>query len=70
VASTLGKEVGLQTFTARKGDIGKLLRIGDNCLQNFGGDTCGEVPWKTGKTREERHRMDSKLMVVLLYVMK
>jgi hypothetical protein len=60
----------LQTFTARKVDIGKLLRIGDNCVQNFGGDTSGEVPCKTGKPREERHRMDYKLMFVLLYVMK
>jgi hypothetical protein len=36
VASALGKEVGLQTFTARKVDVGELLRIGDNCVRNFG----------------------------------
>jgi hypothetical protein len=44
--------------------------MGDNCVPNFGGDNSGEVLWKTDKAREERYRMDSKLMIVLLYVMK
>jgi hypothetical protein len=66
----LGKDVGLQAFTARKLDIKKILLMGDNCIPNFGGDNSGEVPWKTVKARKERHRMDSKLMIVLLYVMK
>jgi hypothetical protein len=62
--------VGLQAFTARKLGIKKILRMGDSCIPNFGGDNSGEVPWKTDKARKERHMMDSKLIFVLLYVMK
>ena len=66
----MGEEVGLQTFTERKVDIGKLLRIGDKCVHNFGGDISGEVPWKTGKTKYERRRMDSHTDGCVLYVVK
>lgn len=48
-----GETRGVTGITARKLEVGEFLRVGDNCVQNFGEGISGEVAWKTDKIMGE-----------------